>query len=338
MTHERFMLRAIELAKKAVPSPNPPCGAVVVRNDEIIGEGYHERAGGLHAEAVAIKDAGDCVGATLYVTLEPCVHSGKTGPCCDLIISSGITQVIVGILDENPVATGGIAHLRREGILVLTGVCAAETRRIYTPFFTHVRTGMPFVHLKAALTIDGKIAPVSRQFTQLSCDESQKMTHELRSCVDAILVGSGTIKHDNPRLTCRREHTTYPIRVVLDGHDVSPESKVFTLPGEAILITTDAARARLFESIATVIELDSMKPEVVLQALGERGILSVLVEGGSAVFTSFIEADLVDMYHFIVTPIFYGTGIPVYAGKEARCTFSEVTIHGTDVWITAGRK
>jgi diaminohydroxyphosphoribosylaminopyrimidine deaminase/5-amino-6-(5-phosphoribosylamino)uracil reductase len=244
---DKYMRKAIELAQQGLgrTAPNPAVGAVLVRDGNVVGEGFHPAAGQPHAEIFALRAAADnAKGADLYVTLEPCCHQGRTGPCADAIIEAGVSRVFVGTQDPNPLVSGkGIERLLGAGIEVVTDVLNHECRQLIAPFAKHVTTGLPHVVLKSAMTLDGQTATLSGDSKWISCEASRNLVHQLRNQVDAIIVGSGTVIADNPRLTTRLiEGGRDPVRVVMDGRlQTSPDALVYTQSSAAqtILVTSE---------------------------------------------------------------------------------------------------
>jgi diaminohydroxyphosphoribosylaminopyrimidine deaminase/5-amino-6-(5-phosphoribosylamino)uracil reductase len=298
-----YMRLALREAVKASgkTSPNPCVGAVIVRDNTVVGQGYHRMAGTPHAEVNAIADAGEyTTGATIYVTLEPCNHSGRTPPCTRAIIDAGLSRVVVGMPDPNPSVTGGgSAYLLSQGISVESGLLEEECRDINRPFIKHSTTGMPWVVMKAGMSLDGKISYVPGKGGRITCEQSQGVTHGLRNTLDALLVGIDTVIIDDPSLTTRlpdTEDVRDPLRVVLDTHlRLSPGAKILHQQSEArtwIYCSEDAPvdrKERLVEAGALVhtAELTSagrLDIRTVLSHLGVNGITSVLVEGGAIVW------------------------------------------------------
>jgi diaminohydroxyphosphoribosylaminopyrimidine deaminase/5-amino-6-(5-phosphoribosylamino)uracil reductase len=324
----RFMERALELAAKARgrTSPNPMVGAVIVKDRRIIGEGYHERAGLPHAEVVALRQAGErAEGATLYVTLEPCSHWGRTPPCSRAIIEAGIDEVIVATLDPNPLVSGkGIAELRRNGVKVRVGLMEEEARRLNEFFLKHITTGLPFVILKLAMTLDGKIATASGESRWITSEKSRLKVHEIRDQVDAVMVGIGTVLKDDPSLTTRLPggRGKDPIRVVVDSHARTPPTAKVINPrsiAPTIIATTPMAPddrvKRLREAGAEVVVLDRdesgrVNLKSLMEYLGKRPVQSLLVEGGSEIAASLLTEGLADKVMFFIAPKIIG-------GKEA---------------------
>ena len=307
---EQMMRRAILLARKGAgwTNPNPLVGAVVLKNGRIIGEGYHEVYGGLHAERNALAACGeDPAGATLYVTLEPCCHTGKQPPCTDAVIEAGIARVVVGSRDPNPLVSGkGNAALRAAGIEVVEDVLRERCDALNPVFFHFMRTGRPYVVSKWAMTLDGKIATHSGDSNWVSCAESRADTHRLRHRLAAIMVGIGTVLADNPMLTARCEFpANQPLRVVVDSKLRIPEdSKLVQTAHEVpVLVATAVAqegdRANdLRAQGVEVVSIPRADGEVDLTALihllGTRGIDSVLVEGGATLHEAMFRSGLVD--------------------------------------------
>ena len=319
-----FMARALKLAKKgeAWVSPNPMVGAVIVKDNRVIGEGYHEKFGENHAEINAIDRATETIeGATIYVNLEPCTHYGKMPPCIDRIIACKPARVVIGTADPNPlVAGGGIKALKQSGIETTLGVLADECKKINERFFKFIRTGTPFVTLKYAQTLDGRIATSEGHSQWVSSGKSLKFAHALRSHHDAVLIGVGTLLRDNPELTTRLVKGRNPLRIVVDSHLRTPLDagilKNQTL-AKTMIATTGNANSK------KRVRLDEMGIETVLVAqnddhcvdltklfaeLGKRKISSVLVEGGASVITSVLKDRLADRVVIIIAPKIVGKG------------------------------
>ncbi len=319
--HERFMRRALELALKAKgnTSPNPMVGSVVVKNGRIIAEGYHRFAGSVHAEAYALKKAGaKARGADLYVTLEPCCYVGRTPPCVDQIIDSKISRVIIGTKDPNPKVNGvGIRMLKQAGIEVVKGVLEKECEELNFIYNKYISEGKPFVIVKVALSLDGKIAAKDGSSKWITNPESRDAVHLLRSEVDAIMVGSGTATNDDPLLTARikDKEAKNPIRIVIDGDlEISPELKLFKQTGKTIIIVSNHVNSRKVEPFqkigAEIIRCKSLKGRLdlreMLEKLGSRGIASVLVEGGAGLHSALIRDGLVDKIIAFISPKILG--------------------------------
>ena len=338
-----YMQRAIALAKKGAGfvNPNPMVGCVVVKDNEIIAEGYHEYYGGLHAERNALTHTtADCKGATLYVTLEPCCHHGKTPPCTDIIIEKGIKKVVVGLLDPNPLVSGkGISILQNAGIEVVTGVEADKIKELNKVFLKYIKTKRPYVILKTAMTLDGKIASYTGDSKWITNDKSRQLVHKLRSEMMGIVAGIGTVKADNPMLNCRLEgqQTTdnrqqsvrQPIRIIVDTKaSISLDSNIVKTANEyrTILaisrdVTPVASEQTTVNSQQSKInELESFNVEILqceekdgrvdindlMIKLGEKGIDSLLLEGGSCLNAAFLEAGCVDEVYAFIAPKIIG--------------------------------
>ena len=333
MTPEALMRRALELAERGrgLTSPNPMVGAVVARNGEIVGEGFHARAGGPHAEIVALEAAGGRArGATLYVTLEPCNHAGRTPPCVPAIFAAGITRVVAAAADPNPfVPGGGVAALREQGVAVVTGVLGAEAAAQNRVFFTAMRERRPHVTLKAGMSADGKIADVHGAARWVTGEAARAEAHRQRSEADALVVGVTTVLRDDPALTVRldRPWPREPWRVVLDTEARTPSGAQViagATPSRALIAVGEpapAARVTALQSAgATVlrcpVRAGRVAVDAVLAALFEREVRAVLVEGGGEVHASFLEAGVVDRVTLFVAPLLLGgrTAPPVVGG------------------------
>jgi diaminohydroxyphosphoribosylaminopyrimidine deaminase/5-amino-6-(5-phosphoribosylamino)uracil reductase len=347
---ERFMRRALDLAQNGryTVSPNPLVGCVIVRDGAIIGEGWHRRAGEPHAEVEALRDC-DARGATMYVTLEPCCHYGRTSPCTDAVIAAGISRVVIATQDPNELVNGcGIEALRGAGIDVTLGVFEAEARRLNEKFIWSVTQKMPFVLVKAAITLDGKLATVARESQWITSETARRIGLSLREEYDAILVGSGTVKSDNPRLTRRlglAGEATPWTRIVLDGDgEVPPHAQILADGGRTILFTS---RPELYTS-APGLEIVRTNGRAALDSvLGElhaRGIQSVMIEGGAVVHSEIIRRGLWQkMVLFVAPMIVGGAEAPAILGHDGvsrltdayRFRFDRVEFVGTDLMITA---
>ncbi|MGH9281501.1 MAG: bifunctional diaminohydroxyphosphoribosylaminopyrimidine deaminase/5-amino-6-(5-phosphoribosylamino)uracil reductase RibD [Acidimicrobiales bacterium] len=293
----RYMARAVALGDtvRAAASPNPWVGAVLVARDGRVFEGATHPPGGPHAEAVALRSAGDAAeGATLYVTLEPCPHRGRTPPCADAVVDAGVARVVVAVADPDAkVAGGGLARLRQAGIEVEVGLGAPEVERQLAPYLKHRATGRPWVVLKLAATLDGRIAAPDGSSRWITGEEARADAHRLRAESDAVLVGAGTVRADDPSLTVRLVPGRDPARVVL-GH----------VPERA--------------QVRPALEVSGDLGEV-LADLGRRGVVQLLVEGGATVAHGFHAADLVDRYVLYLAPALLGgdDGRPLFAGPGA---------------------
>ena len=318
---EFFMRMALKLARKGEGrvSPNPMVGAVIVRGGRVIGRGYHETFGGKHAEINAIENAaGNLEGATIYITLEPCAHVGKTPPCLHRLLDTGFSRVVIGSIDPNPRVSGrSLRALRRRGIDVTAGVLGKECRDLNEPFFKFMETGRPFVTLKFAQSIDGKIATATGHSRWISSERSRVYAHRLRSLHDAILVGSGTVAKDDPELTCRLVRGRDPLRVIVDS--------TLKIPLKArVLQEQDRARTIVFtgkghdrKKMAALAGLGievkvagsrQVDLTALLEELGRRQVSSLLVEGGARLLTSFIRERLADRLIIISAPKIFGKG------------------------------
>lgn len=320
---EAFMRIALEEARRALgrTSPNPTVGAVLVKGGRVIARGHHRKAGEPHAEVVAIRRAGVAArGADLYTTLEPCDHYGRTPPCTLAILEAGVRHVICASSDPNPLVNGkGIARLRRAGIPVRTGVLEAEADRLNQPFFKYVRTGLPWVTLKAAITLDGKIATATGDSRWISGPRARSWAHRLRDQVDAIVVGANTVRLDNPRLTTRlpRGGGHDPVRVVVDSRlRLSPQRAVFAkTSGAPTIVATlqnpSSLRARrLRRRGVEVLQVHGRGGRVdledLLHQLGGRGLLHLLVEGGAQLHAGLLRQGLADELLLFIAPALIG--------------------------------
>ncbi|MFQ5449159.1 MAG: bifunctional diaminohydroxyphosphoribosylaminopyrimidine deaminase/5-amino-6-(5-phosphoribosylamino)uracil reductase RibD [Nitrospinaceae bacterium] len=331
-THESYMSRALALARKADgrTSPNPMVGAVIVKNGTIVGEGWHKKAGLPHGEIVALRKAGPrAKGAQLYVNLEPCCHYGKTPPCTDAIVAAGIRKVVVGMKDPNPRMRGkGLRQLRKSGIEVETGILEKECRRLNEVFAKFIQTGRPFVILKAAMSLDGKIATRSGQSRWITGVKAREEAHRMRGRVDAILVGTGTVVKDNPFLTTRlrKKAVKHPVRVILDhNHRIPLTANVFKNTGTQRTLYATGTKPpaprkekllRKGVEILVVREKDRRADlKHLMTLLGGMGVTSVLIEGGGEVHASALRDGIVDRAVFFVAPIIIG-------GREAAAAVS----------------
>jgi len=363
----RFMQHSLALARKGIglTSPNPRVGCVIVREGQIVGEGFHQYEWREHAEIVALKSAGiKARGATLYVTLEPCNHTGRTGPCTEAIIAAGVQRVVAAMDDPNPANSGrGFERLRAAGIDVFTGVCEEEARRLNEPFACWIRTKKPFVTLKSALTLDGQLAlPKSGKETGkssgergdsmwITSEESRAEVHRMRHASDAVVTGIGTILADDPLLTDRsglprRRHL---LRVILDSKlRLSPKSRIVKTSDDDLLVFTavfpKSAKARKLQKAGVEIMRTKTKNgridlSAVLSELGRREILSVMLEAGSLLNGAALAADIVHKLVLFYAPkIAGGTRVPfALAPKLTHSTLQNVQIHqfGPDLAIEA---
>ncbi len=335
------MSRALELARRGVGrvEPNPAVGAVIVADDgRVLGEGWHERFGGPHAEVMALAAAGVLArDATLYVTLEPCCHFGKTPPCSRAVIAAGIRRVVVATGDPAAhVNGGGIAELRAAGIEVEVGLMAQAARRLIAPFTKLTTTGQPWVHAKWAMTLDGKLASKSGSSLWITNEASRAIVHQLRGRMDAILVGIGTVITDDPLLTARPPGPRTPLRIVLDSFAKIPlESQLVRTTSETptIVVTTSHADTNRCSALSAagvqvlMIECDSNgHPDlaVLLTELGRQRLTNVLVEGGGQVLGSFFDRSLIDEVHAFIAPkLIGGASAPSPLMSEGRADMCE---------------
>jgi diaminohydroxyphosphoribosylaminopyrimidine deaminase / 5-amino-6-(5-phosphoribosylamino)uracil reductase len=345
-----FMRRALELAERGRygVSPNPMVGCVIVRDGTIIAEGWHRRAGEAHAEVDALRKC-DARGATMYVTLEPCCHTGRTPPCTNAIREAGVARVVIAMRDPNEVVNGhGIEQL--QGIEVTTGVLEHEARRLNEKFSWAKSQKLPFVLLKAGMTLDGKLATITRESQWITSSDARERSLMLREEYDAVAIGSGTLIADNPRLTRRlgvSDSITPYTRVVLDaGGEAPAHAQLFADGGRTILFTPRAPQD--LASSVEVVELPTLNRRldlvVVLRELYARGIQSLLVEGGSLVHSDFISRGLWQkMIVFVAPAIVGGADAPsIFAGEPVsrltdayRFRFDRVEVVGSDLMITA---
>lgn len=332
MDDEYFMKMALKLAKKGrgYTSPNPMVGAVIVKDGEVKGRGYHQSIGKSHAEVNAIEDAGsEARGATLYVNLEPCNHTGRTPPCTRKILEAGIKRVVFAMEDPHTLAGGGAAFLKKHGVEVQKGVCEVSARRLNEAFIKYVQTKRPFVILKCAATLDGRIATRSGDSKWVTGEKARRFVHQLRHAVDAVLVGIGTIQADNPRLTTRMgsKKGSDPIRIVLDAHlSISPDANILNLDSNSDTILVigsniaedkkNSVQKKGVRLIQQPVASDQINLSLLMDQLGAMGITSVLVEGGSRVIASAFSSGVVDKIYFFYAPkILAGDdGVPICRG------------------------
>ncbi|MEK6201881.1 MAG: bifunctional diaminohydroxyphosphoribosylaminopyrimidine deaminase/5-amino-6-(5-phosphoribosylamino)uracil reductase RibD [Desulfobulbaceae bacterium] len=342
-----FMRLALKEARKGRgrTSPNPCVGAVVVRDQTVIATGYHKKAGTPHAEIHALRKAGESArGATLYVTLEPCNHVGRTPPCTRAIVASGIRRVVVGMEDPNPLVDGsGNRYLQAQGIEVVSGVLAAQCRLLNRPFIKYITQGLPWVVMKAGMSLDGRISYQPEQSGWLTGPASSRKVHRLRDRFDAILVGSSTVKVDDPALTTRLEQGRGrdPIRVILDTHLNIPETaRLLHLDSSAptwIFCGSEVSPEKRdkFSNTGKVVihqvgcgadgRVDLLQ---VLKILAREGVVSLLVEGGATIHGAFLRQQLVDHVNLFIAPIFAGSsGAPVVDGMNVAASDDAVRLH-----------
>jgi len=336
------MRRALALAARAIgrTRPNPPVGAVLVRDGVVVGEGHTAPAGGPHAEIAALAAAGEAArGATLYVTLEPCAHHGRTPPCVEAILGAGVAAVRAAATDPNPDAGGGLAALAAAGLDVALGPCRAVAAALLAPFARHVGTGRPLVTAKYAMSLDGRIATRTGHARWITGPAARRRAHALRDASDAVLVGAGTVRADDPALTTRDvpadRPPNHPLRVVLHGRGTLPlAARVFApdLPGRTLLATAGApARhvAALERAGVEVLRLPAdaagrLDLDALLDALGAREVMSLLVEGGATVLGAFLDAGRVDRVVAFVAPrLIGGAAAPAAFGGRGIDRMSE---------------
>jgi len=350
-----YMLQALELAGKGLgrTAPNPPVGAVIVKHGRVIGSGYHPAAGQPHAEIFALRDCEEGPrGATLYVTLEPCCHFGKTPPCTKAIIEAGVKRVVIGSLDPNPKVAGkGRQELMDAGIEVTVGVCEDKARRLIR-WYTHwMVSKRPFVMVKAAMTLDGRIAAAGGDSKWISSEASRHRVHEWRNEFDAVLVGIGTVIKDDPLLTCRIQGGRDPLRVIIDPELAIPAQALCL--GERCLVFTAVKPERrpdLTASGTRMVHLDAeaqgaLDWNEILGRLGTLGLHSVMVEGGGGIYSSLLKTDLVDEIRIFLAPKLLGGGIPLIDWDEPRridqsigLVVDGVEMISGDVLVTAHRE
>lgn len=353
MNDEKIMKLALDLAGKGIgfTSPNPMVGALLVKDGEVIGKGYHHAAGKAHAEVNAIDDAGPLAkGAVLYVTLEPCNHVGRTPPCTEKILAAGIREVVVAMRDPNPNVTGGgIDYLQQRGIPVRSGVCEAEARKLNEYFIKYVTTNRPFVIIKCAATLDGRIATRTGDSKWVTGTESRAFVHRLRHAVDAIVVGIHTIQQDDPSLTTRidGEEGKDPLRVILDTRlSIAEDAKVLRLQSDSATILVSAVpvsdaqkkkRVRLEKKGVRIVEAPLKQGRIdldkLMDRLGADGITSLLIEGGGEVIASALAAGIVDKLFFFYAPKILGgdDGVPICRGRGPELMDRCVRVRDIDV-------
>lgn len=316
MNSEEYMKRALELAGKANPSPNPRVGAVLVKNGRIVGEGFHKKRGLPHAEMEAFSDADeDPRGAELYVTLEPCCHRKKlTPPCTDAIISKGISKVYVAAEDPNPMVSGkGIKKLRKNGIEVNLGLMKNQAEELNSGYSKWIRTGLPLVMLKMAATADGKTAAPDGSSKWISAKESRILVRKWRSESDAVMVGGETARKDNPSLLPGEKSLSVPYRVIVSGSlNLSPDLKLFGYKdGKTIVVTLEDAPEEKAESLSKYAEIircgrGKVDLKILMKVLGKKGITSILLEGGSGLAGSAFDSRIIDRVAFFIAPKILG--------------------------------
>jgi diaminohydroxyphosphoribosylaminopyrimidine deaminase/5-amino-6-(5-phosphoribosylamino)uracil reductase len=338
-TDDYYMQRAIDLAARAHghTSPNPMVGCVIVKEGRILGEAFHTAAGQPHAEVAALADVGDIADATVYVSLEPCSHHGRTPPCAELLLKLKPSRVVVAMEDPNPLVSGrGLQLLRNAGIQVEVGLLEEKARQLNEVFIKYITTGLPFVIAKCGMSLDGKIATHTGDSKWITGKESREHSHHLRQQVDAILVGSQTVRLDDPSLTTRLQGSAgcNPIRVILDGRErLRGEHKIFAEPREApswIVTTTP----RNYDNADAVLNVSGEPGDVdlleLMQELGRRKVTSVLIEGGGATLASAFAARIVDKVAFFIAPKIIGghDAIGAVDGVGAASLSDATLLHG----------
>ncbi|MCF8092950.1 MAG: bifunctional diaminohydroxyphosphoribosylaminopyrimidine deaminase/5-amino-6-(5-phosphoribosylamino)uracil reductase RibD [Desulfotignum sp.] len=350
MTDKDHMQLALALAArgKGFTSPNPCVGAVVVKDGEVVGRGWHRAFGAAHAEVKAIDDAGNLArGADLFVTLEPCNHFGKTGPCTHKILEAGIRRVVAACPDPNPVASGGLDFLSQNGVQVGSGLLRDQAETLMEDFLWYIRHNRaPFVILKCAATLDGRIATSTGESQWITCERSRAFSHEIRHQADAILVGSGTLHADNPSLTCRipGKKTRDPARVILDTHLlISETANVINLASTAptIIVTgphvPEEKKQRLLKKKVQFLEVNLKNNRLDLRQLmvklGEMSITSLLIEGGGTVASSALSEGIVNKIIYFLAPRMLGgsDGKAVFEGRGVEKLADAVTLNHISV-------
>ncbi|PHS06340.1 MAG: riboflavin biosynthesis protein RibD [Blastopirellula sp.] len=347
--HNRFMLRALELAQQGegLVEPNPMVGCLLVKDNQIIAEGYHHQYGQAHAEADALANCtSDPAGATAYVTLEPCCHTGKTPPCSAALIQANVAKVVIAQRDPfSQVNGGGIEQLEAAGIEVEIGLLEHQAKTLNAPYLKLVQTGMPWVIAKWAMTLDGKIASRTGSSQWISNESSRKIVHEIRGRVDAILVGSNTAKLDNPQLTARPTGMRTAARVVIDSQaTLSPESKLAQTANEipVIVAVSPTAKSERLEALQNCgCELlfcdannHATRMQQLLEELGKRRMTNILVEGGSSIFGTLMELGQIDeVYSFIAPKLIGGSAAPTPMAGQGLADMQQA-VNLTDVVVT----
>ncbi|WP_330329380.1 bifunctional diaminohydroxyphosphoribosylaminopyrimidine deaminase/5-amino-6-(5-phosphoribosylamino)uracil reductase RibD [Streptomyces sp. NBC_00536] len=345
------MRRAIELAARGLgfTSPNPVVGCVITDAEgRTVGEGWHQRAGGPHAEVHALRAAGDAArGATAYVTLEPCNHTGRTGPCAEALRDAGITRVVYAVPDPNPQASGGAATLQGAGIEVLGGLLRGEAEAGNLPWLTSVRLGRPYVLWKYAATLDGRVAAADGTSRWISGPESRADVHRLRAEADAVVVGSGTLRADDPHLAVRGvEGARQPLRVVLDTRaTIRPTARILDEAAPTLVAVAEDADTRHLAGVEVARlphDKHGISVDALLAELSARGVRSVLVEGGPTLAGAFVAAGAVDRVVGYLAPVLLGAGPNALAdagittlGQALRLEITEVVRLGPDLRVTA---
>lgn len=335
-----LMARAVELSSRGYPAPNPHVGCVIEQGGEVVGEGHHDYAGGPHAEIVALRQAGErATGATVYTTLEPCNSHGRTGPCSEALITAGVSRVVSAVADPNPLMTGGHQRLREAGIDVVEGVLASEAAEANVMWLTSMKRKSPYVVGKAAISLDGRTALATGESKWITGEDSRRQGHVLRAQCGAVLVGTATVEIDDPELTVRHiPVVNQPLRVVLDRDR--------RLRGRKVL-NDDAPYLRVVRSpegpneVEVAMDEDRFVLQDLSRQLFERGVTSLLVEGGARTLSGFLRCQMIDRLELFIAPKLLGNGpswVSSYAGtldSEGDWHFGEPRRLGQDLWITA---
>jgi len=336
------MQLSIKLASKGEGkvSPNPLVGSVLVKDGKIIGSGYHKKFGDYHAEVNAIASAGGKTkGATLYVNLEPCSFYGKTPPCTWSIINAGVKKVYCSILDPNPKVNGkGLKSLRASGIQVEVGLLSREAEKLNEAYLKYITTGIPWVILKIAQTLDGKIATASGDSKWITSEDSRKFVHELRSKVDAVLVGSGTVIKDDPELTSHSKTRRNPRRVVLTtSQNLPPISKIFRIneDGKTIIVTPEVtSKLKVHNAEIWVVKKNKegkIDLKKFLKKAGEKEVTSIMIEGGKEIFTSFLKYRLADKIYYFISPGILGKGLETFGDLGIETIKDSLKLRGIEL-------
>ncbi len=320
ISHKKYMDLTIKLAEKGrgLTSPNPMVGCIIVKRGRIVGKGYHKKAGAEHAEVLAIQDAGKkTVNSTMYVNLEPCSHWGRTPPCTEKIVEAGVREVIIGMKDPNPLVDGYL-ELKFRGIKTKIGILEKEAKKLNEVYIKYVKAKRPFVIMKVAMTLDGRIATKTGDSKYITSREARTYVHQLRSDVDAVMVGLNTVLRDNPELTPRLVKGKDPMKIVVDSKLKIPKNcKLMQSPSKLIIATTNQASKRdvskMQQKGVNVITIKSKKGMVdiedLMKQLGKHEITSVMIEGGSELNSSAIKAGLIDKVLIFTAPKILGNGL-----------------------------